>query len=222
MAPRELLLVGAGGFARETLELVRAVNRQDPTWNVVGLLDDDARRHGEHVHGVPVIGPSEAAYDHPQAMVVCSVASPRDPLRRLRLVAGLDLPEERYATLVHPAAVVPASASIGRGSVLHATTVLTADVAVGAHVAVMPAVVLTHDVRVADGVTFGAGVNCAGGVVIERGAYIGSGALLREGIVVGAGSTVGMGAVVTRSVPPEEVWVGVPAAQLDAGRSAPV
>ena len=219
MTPGQLLLVGAGGFARETLELIRALNRRDPTWNVLGLLDDDERRHGEQVHGVSVIGPSAAAHDYPEAMVVCSVASPRDPLRRLRLVAGLGLPEERYATLVHPAAVVPESASIGPGSVLHATTVLTADVALGAHVAVMPAVVLTHDVRVEDGVTFGAGVNCAGSVVVERGAYIGSGALLREGIVVGAGSTVGMGAVVTRSVPPGDVWVGVPAAPLDRQRT---
>ena len=215
MTARELLLVGAGGFARETLELIRALNRQELTWKILGLLDDDDRRHGEHVHGVPVIGPSQAVHDHPDALIVCSVASPRDPLRRLRLVAGLDLPQERYATLVHPAAVVPASASIGPGSVLHATTVLTADVALGAHAAVMPAVVLTHDVRVADGVTFGAGVNCAGGVVIERGAYIGSGALLREGIVIGAGATVGMGAVVTRSVPQGEIWVGVPAARLE-------
>lgn len=215
MTPRQLLLVGAGGFARETLELIRAVNRREATWNVIGLLDDDERRLGEQVHGVEIIGSSEAVHDHPDAMVVCSVASPRDPLRRLRLVVDLDLPEERYATLVHPAAVVPETASIGPGSVLHAATVLTADVELRSHVAVMPAVVLTHDVRVGEGVTFGAGVKSAGGVVVERGAYVGSGALLREGVVVGAGSTVGMGAVVTRSVPAGEVWAGVPAARLD-------
>jgi sugar O-acyltransferase (sialic acid O-acetyltransferase NeuD family) len=215
MTPKQLLVVGAGGFARETLALIDDLNRRDPTWEPIGVLDDDERRHGERIHGVEVIGPAEAAHDHPEAKIVCAVASPRDPLRRLRLVARLGLPDERYATLVHPAAVVPESASIGPGSVLHAATVLTADVELGAHVAVMPAVVLTHDVRVGDGVTFGAGVKCAGGVVIDDGAYVGSGALLREGVVIGAGSTVGMGAVVTRSVPPGEVWFGVPAARRD-------
>jgi sugar O-acyltransferase (sialic acid O-acetyltransferase NeuD family) len=215
MSPAQLLLVGAGAFARETLALIADLNRREPTWDVIGLLDDDARRHGERIHGAEVIGPSEAVADHPDAMIVCAVASPRDALRRLRLVARLGLPDERYATLVHPTVVLPDSASIGPGSVLHAATVLTADVELGAHVAVMPAVVLTHDVRVGDGVTFGAGVNCAGRVVIERGAYVGSGALLREGVVIGAGSTVGMGAVVTRSVPPGEVWLGVPAARHD-------
>jgi len=211
---RPLLLLGTGGFARETLELVRAVNDAQPTWELVGMLDDDPATHGRDVHGVPVLGPCAAAHDHPDALVVACVASPDDPLRRLALVARLGLPAERYATLVHPAAVVAASTSMGPGSVVHAATVLTADIALGAHVAVMPAVVLTHDDVVGDGVTFGARASVAGGVTIERGAYIGAGALVREKLAVGEGAVVGMGAVVTRPVPAGEVWAGVPAGRL--------
>jgi len=178
------------------------------------VLDDDPAKHGQKLHDVPIIGPSDAVHDHPDALVVATVASPDDPPRRLRLVERLALPPERYATLVHPAAVVPGSASIATGCVLHAGTVLTADVALGAHVVLMPAVVLTHDDVVGDGVTFGAGARVAGAVTIERGAYIGSGALLREGLVIGAEAVVGMGAVVTRSVPAGEVWAGTPARRL--------
>jgi sugar O-acyltransferase (sialic acid O-acetyltransferase NeuD family) len=178
------------------------------------VLDDDPATHGRRVHQVEVIGPSEAVHDHPDALVTAAVASPDDPLRRLRLTARLGLPPERYATLVHPAAVVPDSASVGPGCVIHAGTVLTADVTLDAHVAIMPAVVLTHDDVVGDGVTFGAGARIAGAVTIERGAYIGSGALVRESLVVGAGAVVGMGAVVTRSVPGGEVWAGMPARRM--------
>lgn len=210
-AARPLLLLGGGGFARETLELVRAVNRRSATWDVVGVLDDDERLHGGLIGGVRVLGPCAAAGDHPDALLTACVASPDDPLRRLDLTARLGHAPERYATLVHPAAVIPSSTAIGPGCVLHATTVLTADVTLGAHVAIMPAVVLTHDDVVEDGVTFGAGVRVAGGVTIERGAYVGAGALLRERVVVGAGAVIGMGSVVTRAVPPGEVWAGVPA-----------
>lgn len=193
---------------------MRAVNRRSATWDVLGLLDDDPRVHGRRIHGVEVIGPSTAVHDHPDARVAACVATPDDPLRRLALVSRLGLAPERYATLVHPAAVVPESASIGAGSVLHAATVLTADIELGPHVAVMPAVVLTHDDVVHEGVTFGAGALVAGGVTIERGAYVGSGALIREGLRVGAGAVVGMGAVLTRPVPPGEVWAGVPARRV--------
>jgi sugar O-acyltransferase (sialic acid O-acetyltransferase NeuD family) len=216
--PEPLLIVGSGGLARETLELVCAINERTPTWDVVGILDDDPRTHGTRVHGIEVIGTSEAVHEQPSARVVACVASPGNPTGRLRLTRRLDLPPERYATLVHPAAIVPRSASLGVGSILHAGVVLTADVTVGAHVVAMPAVVLTHDDRIGDGVTFGAGALVAGGVTIEEAAYIGSGALLREDLTVGADAVVGMGAVVTRSVAAGEVWAGVPARRL---RTAP-
>ena len=218
MSPTPLLLVGAGGFARETLELVRAINRVSPDWELRGLLDDDPGRHGSEIYGIPVLGPSEAVHEHDDALVAACVASPSDPLRRLGLVGRLSLPAERYATLIHPTAVIPESAMIGPGSVVHATTVLTADVRLGSHVAVMPAVVLTHDDVIGDGATFGAGVRLAGGVTVEPGAYLGSGALIREGLTVGAGAVVGMGAVVTSSVPAHEVWAGIPARPLRAAR----
>lgn len=217
--PRPLLLLGAGGLTRETLELVAAVNAADgqaPAWRVLGILDDDAATHGTVVGGVPVLGPTAAVHDHPGALVAACVASPHRPLGRLQLTARLDLPAERWATLVHPTAVVPGSATIGHGSILHATTVLTADVTLGAHVVAMPAVVLTHDDVVGDGATFGAGVRLAGGVRVEEAAYLGAGALVREHVVVGRGAVVGMGAVVTTPVPAGEVWVGVPARPLGA------
>jgi sugar O-acyltransferase (sialic acid O-acetyltransferase NeuD family) len=216
-AQKPLLLVGAGGLARETLELVRAINRVTPTWPVIGLLDDDPGLHGSRIHGVRVVGSCDAVHDHPEASVVVCVASPDEPMRRLDLVSRLRLRADRYTTLVHPAAVIPDSASIGPGCIVHAGSVFTADVRLDAHVVVMPAVVLTHDDVVGPGVTFGAGARVAGGVVIERGAYVGSGALLRENVVVGAGAVVGMGAVVTGPVPAGEVWVGVPARQCRSG-----
>jgi sugar O-acyltransferase (sialic acid O-acetyltransferase NeuD family) len=208
---RPLMLIGGGGLARETLELVRALNASTPTWDLVGVLDDDPQMRGASVGGVPVLGPSAIARDRPDAWVVASVASPNAPARRLELVERLALPPERYATLMHPAAVVPASASLAPGTIVHAGTVMTADVQVGAHVVLMPAVVLTHDDRIEDGVTCGAGVLVAGKVTIGHGAYIGAGARLREGITVGPNAVVGMGAVVTKSVPANEVWVGAPA-----------
>lgn len=216
MPSSPLLLIGAGGFARETVELVRAINEEAPTWELVGLLDDTPELHGEEILGVPVLGPCTAADEHPQASVAACVASPQDPPRRLRLVDRLALHPERYATLIHPRATIAGSATIGHGSVVHANVVLTAEISLGAHVAVMPSVVLTHDDVVGDGVTFGAGVRVSGGVTIESGAYIGAGALLRENLVIGSGAVVGMGAVVTKSVPPEQVWHGAAARQAPA------
>ena len=47
--------------------------------------------------------------------------------------------------------------------------------------------------------------------VIGDDASIGSGSVILCGIVIGAGAMIGAGAVVTKSIPPGEIWVGNPA-----------
>lgn len=208
---RDLLIAGAGGLARETAAAVVAVNSVRPTWRLLGFLDDDPALHGTTVSGRPVLGPLSTVADHPDAQVVVCIANPRNPGVRGLVTARLDLPAERYATVVHPSASVGAGCAVAQGSVLLAQAVLTADVVVGAHVAIMPHVVLTHDDVVDDFVTIASGVRVSGGVCVGAGAYLGTGALIRESLRVGARSIVGMGSVLLRDVPAGEVWAGNPA-----------
>jgi sugar O-acyltransferase (sialic acid O-acetyltransferase NeuD family) len=214
VSDRQLLIVGAGGFGRETAEAVRAVNAERPTWDLLGFLDDDPSLQGRQFDGLPVLGPLAELARFGDASLVVSVGNPGNYVARKRIVGRLGLPPSRYATIVHPAAVLPPSARLGAGTVVLATVVATTGIWVGAHVVAMPGVVLTHECRVEDYVTLGAGVRLAGGVRVKEGAYLGAGALVREHRTVGPWALVGMGAVVTRDVPGGEVWAGVPAGYL--------
>ena len=51
----------------------------------------------------------------------------------------------------------------------------------------------------------------ASGIRIEDNCWIGAGAIILDGVTVGRGSCVGAGAVVTQTVPPHSLAVGVPA-----------
>ena len=208
---RPVLIVGAGGFAREAAEAVRAVHDKDGSLELMGFLDDNPALHGHFVAGAPVLGPIDAFVDHPDAAVVVSVGRPDAYSVRRDLVRRLSLPADRYATVVHPTASVGSSCAVGVGSVLLAQVALTADVTVGEHVAVMPGVVLTHDVRVDDFATLGSGVCLGGGVCVGTGAYIASGVCVREGCRIGPWAMVGMSSTVTRDVPKERLWFGSPA-----------
>ncbi|MCY0926739.1 NeuD/PglB/VioB family sugar acetyltransferase [Streptomyces sp. H27-H1] len=226
-AGEELLIVGAGGFARETAQAVRdaaaaalAAGRP-PRWRLAGHLDDDPALHGLDIDGVPVLGPGALVHECPAARVVVCVGSPRDYAVRARLVRRLALPESRYATVVHPTAALSGTSVLGPGTVLLAHSVLTAAVRVGSHVAVMPHVVLTHDDTVGDFATLASGVRLGGGVRVGRGAYVGAGAMVREYTTVGAWSLTGMGSTVLADVPAGEVWAGSPARRLrEAGGPA--
>ncbi len=210
-AERQLVVVGAGGFGRETVEAVRALNAAGARWRIAGYLDDDPARRGTVIDGVPVVGGTEKLSDMPDASVVVCTGRPDNYVSRPRIVQKLRLPPERYATIIHPSASVSTTSQLGPGTVVLAQSVLTAAVTVGAHVAIMPHVVLTHDDAIGDFVTMASGVCLSSSVHVGRCAYLGAGALVREQRSIGSCSLVGIGAVVTRDIPADEVWVGIPA-----------
>ncbi len=208
------MIVGAGGFARETAQAVAAINAVRPTWRLLGFLDDDPLLHGRRVDGLPVIGGTDLMYSLPNARVVVCVGNPRNYLTRARIVERLGLPADRYATICILPPMVSGDSVIGPGSVLLAQAVLTAAVTVGAHVAVMPHAVLTHDVTVDDFATIASGVRFGGGVRVRarrvprlRGADPRAGQDRR--LVTGR-----HGSVVLQDIPAGQVWVGNPARKL--------
>ncbi len=209
---RALLIVAAGGLAREVLSAVRA--GATPDHEVAGFLDDDLSKAGTSVDGVPVLGTLDDVTGHPDAdLVLCAGrgAARRDLAARL---AKLGVEDARYARVVHPGTPVPEGCVVGGGSILLAGVVLTAAVTVGRHVVCMPHVTLTHDDVVEDYATLAAGVALGGGVTVGAAAYLGMNSSVRERRRVGDDAVLGMGAALVEDQPAGTTWAGVPARPL--------
>lgn len=212
-----LVIVGAGGFAREA---ARAALDGAFEGEVLGFLDDSPDLAGRQVMGLPVLGPIPTIAQYPQAQVIIATGRPDSYTSRHAIAARLGLPSSRYATLVHPRANLASDTLIGPGSVVLAGVSATCAVRIGSHVALMPNVLLTHDCSVSDYANLTGGVTLAGGVGIGVGAYIGAGTLIRQGLTVGDWSMVGMGSLVLQSVPARRLWFGRPAADCGPAPAA--
>jgi sugar O-acyltransferase (sialic acid O-acetyltransferase NeuD family) len=202
-----LVLVAAGGLAREVLAAERAAGRFDQ----ILLVDDDPALWGCTVSGRTVVGGVDLVpeLDGHQVLVCAGRGSSRRRIVERLLEIGVN--RDRFTSSVHPAVHVPDGCAVGVGSILLAGSVLTADVRVGDHVVVMPNVTLTHDDVLEDYATVCAGVSLGGAVRVGSEAYLGMNAAVRENHTIGAGATLGMGAVLLRDQPAGETWVGVPA-----------
>ena len=48
-------------------------------------------------------------------------------------------------------------------------------------------------------------------IIIEDDVFIGANSIILKGVVIGARSVIGAGSVVTKTIPPDEIWAGNPA-----------
>ncbi len=202
-----VLLVGAGGLAREVL----AAGAD----GVVGIVDDDTRLRGAEVGGVRVLGDIASAVGRAEGLLLCiGPSAPRRAVGERLRRAGVG--ERRFASFVAGTARVGATSTVGTGAIVLEGAVVTADARLGAHSVVSPTCVIAHDDVLGDYATLAAGVVLGGGVVVGETAFVGMNASVAPGCRIGAAATVGMGAVVLADVPDAQTWAGVPARPLRA------
>jgi acetyltransferase EpsM len=203
-----LLIIGAGGHAHVVADAIGRLARAGENLSIVGLLDDAPSLHGTTVLGCPVLGSTATiggiAHD------ACVLAVGNNNVRR-ELFARLQEAGERFATIVHPTAVVGGGVEIGAGTFVAAQVVLNPLARVGDNVIVNTAAVIEHHCVVGDHAHVAPGARLGGQASVEEGVLVGIGATVMPGCSVGAWSTVGAGSVVHRPVAPNCVVVGVPA-----------
>ena len=198
-------IVGAGGFGRETLDAILAMQSTSTSGSEASVCFLDDARAGETVRGLIVLRPADAL---PSETYVVAIAN---PMVRQRMVSGLSAKDLSATTVVHPKSTISPATTWGEGCVILGNCFVSSSITIGVHVQINYGATIGHDCVLGDYVTILPGANIAGAVTIEEGATVGSGAVVLPGITIGAGAMVGAGAVVTRNVDPRTVVKGVPA-----------
>jgi sugar O-acyltransferase (sialic acid O-acetyltransferase NeuD family) len=215
-----ILVFGAGGHAREILQLLhdlRDTGTPGSAWEPAGVLVDEGLASSDGVlKGVPVFA-GEAAWPAPgdTPMVVAVGAS----IARERIVRRLVARGHRhFPVLVHPRAWVSSAARLGDGCVVFAGAMLNADVTLGSHVHVNLGCSISHDSVLDDFATLSPGVRVCGNGHVGEAADLGAGTVLIPHARVGARAIVGAGAVVVGEIPADVTAVGMPARVVKRGK----
>lgn len=207
---QQVVIIGAGGFAREVLDIVDAVNQDKRQYDVLGyVVDPQYGSPGTVINEKPILGGFDWLLKHAEGVsVICGVGPSH---HRYRLVQRAEAAGCRFFSIVHPTAVMTRWVELGQGTVVTAGCILTNRIHIGRHVHLNLDCTIGHDVNMEDFVTLAPGVHISGNVTLAKGSYVGTGANIIEKLQIGEWSIVGAGSTVVKNVPANTTVVGVPA-----------
>jgi sugar O-acyltransferase (sialic acid O-acetyltransferase NeuD family) len=210
--PKEIIIIGAGGFGRDVLWLLNRINAasENNEWDLLGFVDDNPEMIGKIVNGVPVLGTLDylLAINTPQ-YVVCSINKPN--IRESMVLKCKQNANLLFPALIDPTAIIGQSISIGEGCVICANSILTIDVSIGAFCLINLICTIEHDSIISEFSTLYPRVSVAGNDKIGRCSEIGTGTQLIQRITIGDNVILGAGSVVVHDIPDSCTAVGVPA-----------
>jgi sugar O-acyltransferase (sialic acid O-acetyltransferase NeuD family) len=211
------VIIGAGGFAREVLDIFEACREAGQDYEVLGyLVEAPYGLPGTMVNDKPILGDLGWLTEHAsEVRVICAVG---DPVVRKRLVVRVQGYGARFGNIVHPSAILTRHVTMGEGIVIAAGCIFTNQIRIGDHVHVNLGCTVGHNVVLSDFSTIAPGVHVSGWVTLDEGCYVGSGANIIDRITIGAWSVVGAGSVVITDIPPHTTAVGVPAKAIKTRR----
>ena len=205
-----VVIIGAGGFGREVLEIFKDQNKIKPKWNIVGFIDDDKTISGKMINGFPVLGGLDWLKVHTVENLAC-VCAIGVPETRKQIIARLQKIGVKFCNAIHPSVIMSEFVELGEDVIICAGSILTVNIKIGDHVHIDTNCTIAHDVVLGNYCRLSPGVRINGHDRLGEGVFVGSGATLVQEVSVDSWATIGAGAVVTDDISANVIATGVPA-----------
>lgn len=206
-ATKELVVLGAGGFAAEVVEAAELAG-----WIVTRLYDDDATARDRVVMGKRCVGTISDFERSAKASYIFAIG--HNEVRQ-RLAPRMTTAGHEAAVVVHPGAAVSRTAVVSAGVYVAAGVFVGPQVLVGQHAIVNVGASIGHDAVLGDWTQVCPGAKVSGFGVLGEGAFMGSNAVLGPHGVMGEWSKLGAASFASRSVEAHTLVVGVPAKKFN-------
>ncbi len=187
-------LYGASGHAKVIISILESLDKE-----ITAIFDDRAPFSLMKYEVLPFDSDFTGEF-------VISVGN-----NRTRRKLAKRLKTGKFATIIHPSAVVDKHVAIGKGTVIMPGVVVNVATIIGKHCILNTSASIDHDCEIAKFVHISPNATLCGHVKIGKGTQVGARAVILPNISIGKWCTIGAGAVVTKNVPDGATVVGNPA-----------
>ena len=198
---KDLIIIGAGGTAFDLIDIAIAMNKVKKQWNILGFLDDKHDLLGKTIYGYPVLGSIPESVKYENAYFSSSLGDAYRPKLRKIVREKVPFSNDRFASLIHPTAVISDTAIVEPGAVIDSNVTLSGAVSVGHDVFLCGNTFLGHECIIGNHCVLSVGNFLASDVRVGNCCYLGVGVMARHQIEIGDNCLIGMGTKIVKSVP---------------------
>lgn len=207
---KPIVIVGAGGMGRDTQWLIERINKETPTYEILGYIDDGIEK-GTVVDGYKVLGGMKFLQDYdkePDLAVAFAIGNAK--VREKLVLKCLGNPKLWYPNLIDPSVISSQRVHLGRGNIICTAVIMTTNIEIGDFNLICNRSIVGHDDEIGDYNTLYPGVLLSGDVHLDTETEIGTGSQIIQGTKITAQVIAGAGSTIIRDIEEAGTYVGSP------------
>ena len=207
-----IAIFGVGGHAKVIADMAEQANHK-----IIGFFDDNPAAPRKVFSYAVLGGFQELVNLHksmPELHVVIAVGKNTDRKKLAEKFAQNDL---KFATIIHPSAIISKYSQIGEGTVIMPGAIVNCSTEIGTHAILNTGCTVDHDCKISNFAHVAPGVSLCGNVKVGEGTLVGVGAKIAPNTTVGSWNIVGAGSTVISEIADNLTVVGSPAREIKKG-----
>lgn len=210
---KKLVILGGSGIGM----IAASIANELGYYKVLGFLNDvlpEGTMIGKY-NQIPVIGNTNDLpkyLEDDETLIFIAYVGMQKEKTVFEKIESLNIPAKKFATLIHPSAIIPKGfCKIGEGVMMAPLSQLSPDTTIEDNCILLPNSFVGHDSTLKKFAHIATNAVVGANVVIGKACHIGSNSTIREKVKIGDYCLVGAGAVVLNEVPDNSIVVGNPA-----------
>lgn len=197
---KNIVIIGAGDLGKEVVWLIEDINKRNPSYLILGFLDNDPEKIGKEFYGYKVLGNDETLEHIADKTPLSAVIAIQDGGIRKKIVEK-SKGFSNWETIIHPTAVIASSSSIGQGSVVFPHVTVSVDTRIGNFALLYIHSTVCNDCKIADYVSVMSSASVSERAVIGDECFLAAGCTVYPHKVLGASVKVGVEATASKDYP---------------------
>lgn len=213
---KNLVILGGSGIGM----IAASIANELGYYNVLGFLNDFipvGTQIGKYTT-IPVIGSTNDLKKYikdENTLFFIAYVGMQNERKVFEKIEAFNVPSSRFATLIHPSAIIPKGfCKIGNGVMMAPLSQLSPDTTIEDNCILLANSFVGHDSTLKKFAHIATNAVVGANVLVGRACHIGSNATIREKITLGDFSLVGSGAMVLNDVLENSIVIGNPAKLL--------